>query len=174
LEVSSITCDKQDIKTYNKLREAIELARGGLKDIQRSISGLGPEKLEDESFIAAINKLVAEFKNSGAEIELTVHGIEKPLNYARSEALYRVCQESMTNSIRHGKATRIEIIIKFSENKVKLFIVDNGVGCENIKKGFGLLGMEQRLYSVGGTLYYGSGGEKGFNISAEVPLYNEA
>lgn len=170
LEVSSITCDKQDIKTHNKLREAIELARGGLNDIQRSISGLGPEKLENTSFISAVNKLVAEFKNSGTEIELTVNGTEKSMSYAKSEALYRACQESVTNSIRHGKASRIEVIIKFTNDTIKLFIVDNGIGCTDIKMGFGLQGMEQRLCAVGGKLRYGSDGEEGFNVSVEVPL----
>jgi signal transduction histidine kinase len=54
--------------------------------------------------------------------------------------------------------------------QIKLYIFDDGVGCQDLKKGSGLAGMEQRVKEVGGTLEYGSGDEKGFNIYMEIPV----
>jgi signal transduction histidine kinase len=86
------------------------------------------------------------------------------------DALYRLCQEAITNSTRHGKAKNTNIILKFSEDKIRLFIFDDGCGCQNIKKGFGLSGMEQRIHNIHGSIVYGSDGESGFNIRVELPL----
>ena len=78
----------------------------------------------------------------------------------------------MTNSIRHGLARHIDVILKFYHDNLKLFIIDDGRGCKFIKKGFGISGMEQRIKSLGGMVVYGSDGENGFNVHIEVPIKN--
>jgi signal transduction histidine kinase len=90
-----------------------------------------------------------------------------------SKVIFRVCQEALTNSLRHGKAKNVNIILRSSGNKLSLFIFDDGCGCSQIKKGFGLSGMEQRVKDLGGTLVFGSDGESGFNIRMEIPLSSE-
>lgn len=173
IEVSSITCRKDPDKTEEKLAEAVKIAREGLKELRRSISGLAPEKLESGNLISALNKLVSDFRASGVSVEFTAEGLEGCFKPAWSDVVYRTCQEAMTNSLRHGKARNISLILKVTGSILKLFIFDDGCGCETINKGYGLTGMEERIKSINGKIVYGSDGESGFNIRAEIPLGEE-
>jgi signal transduction histidine kinase len=53
---------------------------------------------------------------------------------------------------------------------LRLYVFDDGKGCRAIKKGYGLTGMEERIAMLNGSISFGSDGEKGFNIIAELPL----
>ncbi len=170
LEVSSIMCKKDADKTSEKLDEALKAARDGLKELRRSIKGLGPETLQSSDIIRSVEKMVEDFKPSGMEIDFTYEGIENIKNPECNKVIFRVCQEALTNSLRHGKATHVSIVLRFTNDRIKLFIIDNGHGCTSFKKGFGLSGMEQRVKDCGGNIVFGSDGESGFNIRLEIPI----
>ncbi|MCX7747614.1 MAG: sensor histidine kinase [Clostridia bacterium] len=169
LEVSSINLKKDPEKAEQKLLEATGMAREGLKELRRSISGLDNGKIEAENLIQSLKKLFADFESAGMNIDFTIQGIfdYKDPNY--SDALYKTCLEALTNSLRHGKAKNVSIILKFFSDGMKLFIIDDGIGCKAIEKGFGLTGMEQRIQELKGKIHFGSDGENGFNIQIEIP-----
>ncbi len=170
LEVSSITNGKDPEKTGEKLNEAATLARNGLMELRRSVSGLSPQKLENNSLSAALSKLTKEYEYSGMTVELTIEGDLEKVDRKYRDILYRLCEEALTNSMRHGKAKNAELIIRCDDSFINIFIFDNGCGCKNIKKGFGLTGMDDRIKSINGVLTYGSDGESGFNIHVKIPL----
>ena len=172
LEVSNITVASDSEKTRDKINKALVVARDGMREARRSISGLAPEKIDENSLVNSLDKLIVDFQSSDICINFTVDGIEKSINRMTLEVLYRACQEAMTNSIRHGLARHIDVILKFYQDNLKLFIIDDGRGCKFIKKGFGISGMEQRIKSLGGMVVYGSDGETGFNVHIEVPIKN--
>jgi signal transduction histidine kinase len=158
-------------KTQELLNEANKIIRAGLKEIRRSISGLRPQKTAADNFIELIQALIADFKHAGMNIELLVHGNSTYDLNEYSDTLYRVCQESLTNSLRHGKASEVNIALCLTAERIKLFIVDNGCGCKQIKTGVGLKGMQERIRKFGGSLVFGSDGQSGFNIHMEIPVY---
>ena len=80
----------------------------------------------------------------------------------------KIVQESITNSIRHGKADYIWIHIDRENELLKIRIRDNGIGCADIKKGFGLHHMEERLNMLNGSLSYD--GTNGFVVEAAIPI----
>jgi signal transduction histidine kinase len=170
LEVSNITSKTDPIKTNESITQAIKVAKEGLKELRRSISGLSAEKLTESGIKDALEALIEKFKTSGIQIDFFSENMNVFLEVAYSDAIYRVCQESITNSIRHGKAKHINVILKINEGKIKLFIFDDGIGSKNFKKGYGLTGMEQRIKAINGSLTYGSDGESGFNVHVEIPL----
>lgn len=170
LEVCRATCESQPDKTKEKLDEAIKISKGGLSELRCSISGLVSKKLEAENLINSIKSLIFNFSSSNIDIDFSVDGIDNYSNPVFSEVIYRLCQEALTNALRHGKAKNVSIILRFENKSIKLFIFDDGCGCKEIKKGIGLLGMEQRVASLNGTIIYGSNGEHGFNINVEIPL----
>jgi len=67
----------------------------------------------------------------------------------RSTVLFRICQEALTNIIRHAKATRVTISLRAARKRVVLKVRDNGVGIEEHRIGdpaaFGLIGMRREL-----------------------------
>lgn len=170
LEVGKVDLSVNPASTGEKLDKSIEIARAGLQEICRSLEGLTPGKWENRSLISILQNIFADFRTSGLNIEFNVDGGEKPCKTPVIETVFRVCQEALTNSLRHGQAKQATILLRFDSTSLKLFIFDDGCGCQNIIKGRGLSGMEQRVKDLRGTLVYGSDGERGFNIRVELPL----
>jgi signal transduction histidine kinase len=121
-----------------------------------------------KSSIKLIESLVSNFRKFGIQINLTLDGsfFDNALIW---ENIFRICQEALTNSLKHGKAKNIDILLKSQEKHIKLYIIDDGVGCKGISKGIGLKSMEQRVESINGTIIYGSGDDGGFNINISIP-----
>lgn len=169
LEVSHIACVSDPELTREKIFQMMDIARSGLQQVRNAISQTAEGKTVSVGVIDRIRILKEIFEHTGVKIEFDVYGEERILSPRHAETIFRICQEGLTNSLRHGKAKNIAISLKFSEEGLKLFIFDNGTGCASIKQGYGLSGMEQRVGELGGTIEYGSDGEKGFHIHIELP-----
>jgi signal transduction histidine kinase len=170
LEVSKIVCRKDPEKTEAELVNAISITREGLKEVRSSVSGLMAERLEANDLPAALERLIAGFASSGVAIELMTEGDPHLPVLTYSDVIYRTCQEALTNALRHGKAKTVTIILKFKEDLIKLYIIDDGRGCKVVKKGVGLSGMEKRIQGLNGSFRFSSDGESGFNIQVEIPV----
>lgn len=169
LKVVSILFDSEPDNARKKVGEMIRVAREGLNELRRSISGLRSGRLEEDNPENALARLVSDFEAAGMKIDLTVNGTAAGMSFDGFQAVFRICQEALTNSLRHGRAENVAIVLNFTGERAKLLIKDDGCGCGTIKKGFGLTGMEERVKNLGGYIRYGSDGEKGFNIFAEIP-----
>jgi signal transduction histidine kinase/tRNA A-37 threonylcarbamoyl transferase component Bud32 len=152
------------------INDAREFTKEGMRELRCSVLGLSSSGLESNSMIDAIKSLIIKYESLGVHVDLST---DEPEQYRRninfSVAVYRLCQEAMTNSVRHGKAKNISIIIRTIQDIIRISIVDDGCGCQNIHKGFGLSGMKQRVKKLNGELLFGSDGIKGFYIHAEIP-----
>jgi signal transduction histidine kinase len=103
-------------------------------------------------------------------MELVVQGETYELTSEQTEGIFRLCQESITNSIRHGKAKHSHIIIRYEKHQVQVFVIDDGQGCSTIKPNYGLSGIEARIKALKGEVSFGSDGERGFHIHANIPV----
>jgi two-component system sensor histidine kinase UhpB len=86
--------------------------------------------------------------------------------------LFRIVQECLTNVFRHANAEKVSIILAVQLNeKLLLTITDNGLGCDmaNIKNGFGLFSMQERVRSLNGEFTIERNLKKGMRISAVIP-----
>ena len=155
----------------------MQTAREGLNDVRGSIKALRPDALEKHSLEDALNTLTANFHlTTSAEVRFEQKA--GPLSFAGDEedTLYRIVQEGMTNAVRHGHATEIEIEITREDDVLTVMLRDNGLGCENLKEGFGLRHMEERLGLLGGSLSCGNrnvdsdDGNRGFYLLASLPV----
>ncbi len=150
------------------ITEAVDYAREGLQEIRRSIAGLIPERLESDDLEGALRELFSGFSSSGINIDFTMQG-KFTGSAGLSGTVYRICQEAISNAVRHGNALNITVALRFEE-MLKLFICDDGTGCRELKKGLGLSGMEQRVKELGGQLDFGSLECKGFQIYVRIPV----
>jgi len=157
-------------KASEIMDKCIELSRKSLNDIRMSLQGTGEETFKRTNLEEWMNYLVKTNSASGVNVECMLHEGIPALDASRVMVIYRICQESITNAIRHGQAKKVNIIIKNQKNAVRLYIFNDGKGCTEIKKGYGLTGMEERVNKLGGSISFGSDGEKGFNIIAEIPI----
>lgn len=171
LEVAKICCKNDFAVAKEKFAQAVSIIKNAKEKMDNGLLVYAEDSaLQNDNLVAALNKLVYETNLTGQNINLTVQGDNTELDQNVCEAVLRLCQEAVTNAIRHGKADEINIIIRFLSGSLKIFVIDDGKGCLEIKKGFGLLGMEERIVrDLKGTLHFASL-DHGFTINAVVPV----
>lgn len=150
-----------DMVTYTKT---------GLEDVRRAIRKLSPSSFDEGHGIFLLKELAINFqKLSKVKVNFTISQLDYDLNSDQSFILYRIFQESFSNSIRHGAATEISITMNFTINEIYVHIKDNGTGSEHMERGFGLNNMEERIKSMGGTFSYINHLGSGFEINILIP-----
>lgn len=154
-----------------ELEKAQELSRSGFNDIKHTIKALRPLAMEDKSFLSSITSVINDtMENTNVHITFN-YSLPPDLKIASQIeiAIFRVIQESITNSIRHGQADEIGITIILDNDKLQLNIEDNGAGCASIKKGYGIQGIRERIESLNGSLGFSSSYGKGFKTMVSIP-----
>lgn len=147
----------------------LNVARQGMTDVRRSVKALRPDALEKMNLNDAIKQMIEETKSTtNAEIIYSCYANLVGFSEDEEEVIYRIIQESITNAIRHGHANEIKVTIHREYNVLKISVIDNGIGCEEIKKGFGLHHMEERVRLLQGSLQYKS--DHGFRVNAVIPI----
>ena len=153
----------------NQLNLLSKVSRNGIKDIRMSVSSLRPDAPERLNLKSAIEELVENTKRvAGVNINLDCDIINLKFDEDEEMAIYRIVQESLTNAIRHGKAKNIDVSIKKNYGSINLLICDDGIGCENIKAGFGLRHIRERVNMLKGQVNFSS--EEGFKVEAMIPI----
>jgi signal transduction histidine kinase len=152
------------------LSKTRDLAKEGLGEIRRTLHILRAEQQQHKGLVAVKN-LVKAFTNA-THLEVDLNLGDVPLHFGEEAdwTAYRLIQEGMTNAIRHGKATQILISFFRKDNGVGILIKDNGVGSAFIDEGYGLIGMRERIESLGGSLTVSSKPGEGFKLIAWIPL----
>jgi signal transduction histidine kinase len=130
--------------------------------------------LDSLGLSAAIEWQVDEFvKASGLPCELSMPEDDVALDRETSTAIFRILQESLTNIVRHAKASRVSVQLSNDERTTTLRVTDNGVGipAQAMTRGtsFGLLGMKERALMLGGSLDLVSGSGGGTTLTVRLP-----
>ena len=147
-------------------------AREGLKDVRRSVRKLRPDALENHTLKGALETMIEEFmRSSGVKVSYVCHLDSLDFQPDEEDTIYRIVQECMTNSVRHGHASRIYISFGKDQHSLILIIEDDGKGCVDIQEGFGLHHMKERIALLNGNVrFYG---RDGFEVLVELPLRKE-
>ena len=176
-EASLAVFDSQPEAVKKRLALVAKEARSGLDDVRQSIKALRPDVLEKHTLDKAVEMLIENFRNiSGVDITYTQNASQLDFAEDEEDALYRIIQECMTNAARHGHATHIDITINEYESFLQIDIRDNGTGTDEIKEGFGLRHMRERLEMLSGSMVFGNrkddpqDGQQGFFLSASLPI----
>ena len=155
--------------TKQQLQVVSKVVRQGIGDVRNSLNKLRPGALEAHGFKGAIESMIEEFMSvSDLDIVLDYRLEKVDFENTKEDILFRVIQESITNSLRHGGATHIEIIIYQEDYHLYLKIQDNGSGCEDIHYGFGLKQMQERVAVINGEVTYD--GHNGFLTIIKIPM----
>lgn len=172
----------------NSLRTISEMSRSALADI-RAIIGIlrdGEETapltplLED----GQIEKIVKSVEESGREVVFTTHGAPPVLPMGASGALVKICQESVTNILKHGAPdAKITIALKYVPGEIALTVENDGGSAghgharpkdmrdhrDAIDRGHGIIGMRERAEAFGGQVDVGPHGD-GWRVCARIPV----
>lgn len=158
-----------------KILSVSDLLDSAVQDIQRICSELRPRLLDHLGLRAALEWEAGRFtKRSGIVCSLELPPNRIPFPPAVATALFRICQEALTNVARHAEATEVSIRLTVEDEIVRLMITDNGRGITREKrdggKSFGIMGIHERAYDLGGTVTIKGNPKSGTVIIVEVPL----
>lgn len=161
--------DKNPQLAKAQLKIISKAIRKGMKDVRNSLNKMRPDFLQQYRLKEAIEKMKEEISNvTDLKINLNYQIDETGFDTKIEDILFRVIQESITNSIRHGLATVVDIDIYKENNLLCLKIKDNGKGCKAINYGFGLKQMVERVSQIRGDINFYS--ENGFTTEIKIPL----
>ena len=120
------------------------------------------------SVTKAVNTVITAVR--GIETELCIQGTEDERYSFCIREMYDNCRETITNTMRYSNATRIDIILKFLDDRLEMYILDNGKGCNDITEHNGLKGIRERTEHLGGTVKFTSIEGEGFNTIIKIPV----
>lgn len=155
------------------LSEAKELAEQSLRIIRDIATGLRPSVLDDLGLGAALQKQAREFsKRTGTPVSVDLKGSFTWLGDRERTSVYRIVQEALTNCAKHADARRIGITLRDRAAAIELAVSDDGAGFERTavsRGGMGLIGMEERVRELDGTLSVRSALGRGTTIAVTIP-----
>lgn len=168
-----ITADTPLLK--DKLKNVICLLDGSNQSIRRILSELRPGILDDRGLLESIEWLGRQLTaNTGIPVQLTADQTEIKLPESISTCIFRICQEALTNIIRYAQALHVWISLRVNDDMITVRIEDDGKGFDPSKvqnnKSFGILGMKERVLSLGGTFDLSASPGAGTKIMISLPL----
>lgn len=155
---------------------ARQMLRYSLEETRRSVMDLRSQALETRDLAGALASLARQMTvNTGAEAHVRVSGAPPRPDAAADHHLLRIGLEALTNAIKHGGATRIDIDLHFAPDATRLIVADNGRGIEAGRMApdgahFGLQGIRERVDKLGGALAIDSQPGEGTTLAVTIPV----
>ena len=146
-------------------------------EARRVIWDLRDSRPEGETLLAALESALARVKENrvlNGEVTVTGEPVEIPLDFQHN--LVRICQEAMSNAVRHGHASRVDVQVTFDDTELQTSVCDDGCGfpaadpTAESAGHFGLTVMQERARRIGGRLAIESKIGGGTRIEVKVPL----
>ena len=153
-------------------REALQATRSMLGILRHDEQGQ-PSSTGSLPRLAQLEALVDRVSATGLQVHLTVEGSPRLLPSALDLSVYRIIEESLTNTLKHAGAAEVSVLLRYGENTVELAIVDDGASESSSNghdRGYGIAGMHERVALFGGSLSVGRMATGGYAVRASLPL----
>jgi signal transduction histidine kinase len=139
-------------------------------ELRRLCSDLRPPMLDQLGLAAALQALAREVSDRGLPVD--AHLEDLSLSDEAAIGLYRICQEALSNALRHAEATRATVTLSHEDDEITLTITDDGGGFSPLQLqgqtgSFGLLGMAERAEGLGGRLEIESSPDSGTRVTVQ-------
>ena len=159
------------VEEHSTFLEGIDhLLEKNINDMRDLSHGIYPPMLKEWGIEPALKELAFDLREQAA-ISIVQTGLEFSTDDWAILQLYRICQEFVHNSIRHGKAQKIKIHIRGSVTGTSVLLQDDGCGFDvkNLRKGAGLISLDMRCKAMGAKNYLRSRIGKGTTILLFIP-----
>lgn len=183
IKVMAVTAERSQTGARTDIKQAtdaiITICDHLMTVVRSMMHQLHPLILTELGLKATMEDLLNHWSTRNPDLKLTLACPDEVDNLEQKITIqiFRVAQECLTNIVRHAQASQAAISLKIeylseTGKTLRLQVTDNGQGCaaDKIKTGFGLLGMRERINSLGGELVIESQPHQGMNIVATIPL----
>jgi signal transduction histidine kinase len=163
-----------DEEGAERVRTALALVDSMYLSFRQIATRLRPSVLDDCGLAAGIEWLANEFeKRADCNCIIEVADIAVPPDELRDTALFRICQESLTNVLKHARAVNVIVSLATKEDQIELVVEDDGTGDhsdpDTSQHRIGVVGMQERAFAVGGETTVESGANGGTRVRVVVP-----
>ena len=173
--------EKSDDALAPGFDRAQSLVGEGIRSIRSVTRNLRPTALDDLGLLSALRALARDFGEEGAlRVSFDAPGALPAVGGDAELALYRTLQEGLANTVRHGRAHRVDVTVGEVDGLLVLDVVDDGVGFPtddprglNRTRG-GLAGIRERITGVGGSFTLDNRAEGGAHVQVRVPVIRES
>jgi PAS domain S-box-containing protein len=157
---------------YNKVEELLNLAVSEAKNISNNIA---PKDLKEYGLISAVDKLFERISNTrrlNIKFDFTPEFAQLDMDEHMQFNIYRIIQESLNNTLRHSKATKITTRFSYNHNMVEILFSDNGKGIEEeiLEKPVTFIAIKRRLNLLKGRFKVSSKPGKGTSFIYDIPF----
>src|SRR5262245_59190600 len=174
MEVTWLAKRLKEKPLVEKTDSICSLIDSTVQTVRKIATGLRPEVLDDMGLVAAVGWQAKEFqKRTGIRCRAKLPPETAKPGVEVATTVFRIFQEILTNVARHSRATRVDIDLDITDERVALVVVDNGVGIPdaelNGKKSLGLLGMQERALLFGGEVSLSGTPGHGTRVAVTIP-----
>ena len=157
------------------LRSIEETGRTGLAEMRRLLATEGEDapSLAPQPGLDRLDDLLGRMRATGLAVELVVEGASRPIPVGVDLSAYRIVQEALTNTLKHGgDRAHARVLLRYEDEALDIEVTDDGMGPAptNDAAGRGLIGMRERVALFGGDLRSGARPGGGFIVDARIPL----
>jgi signal transduction histidine kinase len=175
MEVTWLAKRLREKALIEKTDSMCKLIDSTVQTVRKIATGLRPEMLDDMGLVAAVAWQSKEFqKRTGIRCRSKLPPETAKLDIDISTTMFRIFQEILTNVARHSRATRVDIDLAVTDERVSLEVTDNGVGIPDSevhgKKSLGLLGMHERALLFGGEVGISGSPGHGTRVCVSIPI----
>jgi signal transduction histidine kinase len=166
-------------QTVREDRDALErveqAGRTALVEMRRLLGAMRRDgdglDLAPQPGLDGLDSLVEDVGRAGLPVRLHMDGDPFPLPRAIDLSAYRIVQEGLTNSLKHARASRADVTVRYRPDELEVEVVDNGTGSATSDGlGHGLVGIRERVKIYGGEMNADTAPEGGFILSARLPV----
>ena len=170
--------DRDPERARTALSAVEEGARTAVGELRKMLGALRASDGSAERGAAAgvdrVQDLADRVRAAGLDARVGVYGDEVPVPESVSQAAYRIVQEAVTNTLKHGHASSVDIRVRYLAGELEVDVADDGrgpgSGATEPGSGMGLIGMRERVAVHDGTLELSRRTGGGFRVRARLPL----
>jgi ligand-binding sensor domain-containing protein/signal transduction histidine kinase len=172
-----LLAQSQVLEASQQVDRTRDLVREGLADARRSIWDLRAAGAQ-ATLPMRLTRLVEQSATEHLKADIDIGGTYRVLSSSIENEVFRIVQEALANVVRHSRATRVALRLRYHPNELTMTVSDNGCGFHTTdttlpaKGHFGLQGMRERANQIGGTLNVESSPDSGTTVTLTVPLPN--
>ena len=171
-----VVLDRDRVKAKDALAGIETSSRQAVVELHRLLGFLRQagdrDDLAEQPGLAELPQLVASMSDSKLAVAVSIEGEQRPLPPTVDVSAYRIVQEALTNTLKHARASRADVHLRYWPDELELEIVDdgrqNGASASHAG-GLGLVGMRERAALHGGKLTAGPAPGGGFAVRVQLP-----
>jgi signal transduction histidine kinase len=171
--------ERRTLEDESPTREVLEtveqIGRSALTEMRRLVGMLRSDQddpLTPQPGLRDVPTLVAQVREAGLPVELSVEGAPRELPLGLELSAYRIVQEALTNALKHAGEARATVHVRYGQDSLELEVTDDGAGAPGPATGggHGLVGMRERVALYGGRFEAARGASGGFAVRVALPI----